>query len=194
MNEIENKNHRLRLLVLFVCLLIIGILIGSIYLVKLNVEMMNSIKNYITNFFGSIAENKNSFLILKNSLKSNLILTAIIFVMGFFRFGFLAVGLVVVRQGFVMGFTTATFLKLYGGRGMLVMLSTIPTIVITVPALLIFSTVSVSFAMNREKKSKKIIFSYIFFLILTIAIFCVASFFEGYLTTTFMKILSPNMV
>ena len=76
---------------------------------------------------------------------------------------------------------------------MLVMLSTMPTILITIPTLLLFSAVSIKYSLNSERKSKKIIFSYIFFMIIIISIFCVASLSEGYLTTTFMRYISPEL-
>lgn len=83
--------------------------------------------------------------------------------MGFLRFGFIVTGAIIVRKGFIIGFTTASFIKFYGAKGMLVMLSTMPTILITIPTLLLFSAVSIKYSLNSERKSKKIIFSYIFF-------------------------------
>ena len=42
-------------------------------------------------------------------------------------------------KGFIIGFTTASFIKFYGAKGMLVMLSTMPTILMaTIPTLLLF--------------------------------------------------------
>ena len=38
---------------------------------------------------------------------------------------------------------------------MLVMLSTMPTILITIPTLLLFSAVSIKYSLNSERKSKK---------------------------------------
>ena len=76
---------------------------------------------------------------------------------------------------------------------MLIMLSTMPAELIAIPTLLFFAAVSVNFSLNRDKKQKKLIISYIFFLILVISIFCVAALAEGFLTTTFMKLISPKI-
>ena len=57
----------------------------------------------------------------------------------------------------------------------------------------IVTAVSIKYSLNSERKSKKIIFSYIFFMIIIISIFCVASLSEGYLTTTFMSWVSPKL-
>ncbi len=187
----EKKNNPIYVFALI--LLAIGVISGSVYLVRVGATSGAGIKTYINSFFSSFAENRNNIEVFKNSLTANLISTGIIFLMGFFRFGFLVTGAILVRKGFIMGFTAASFFKYYGLRGMLVMLSTMPTMLITLPALLFFSAVSVRFSLIKEKNKKNLIFSYIFFLILAISIFCVASFSEGYLTTTFMTWLSPKI-
>lgn len=179
---------------LYVCgfvLLSLGVMIGSIYLMKTDAK--DAIKTYISGFIASFAENHNNISVFKNSMTENIVYIGIIFLMGFFRFGFLITGAILVRKGFIMGFTTASFIKYYGVKGMLVMLSTMPAVLVTVPALMFFSIISVRFSLIKEKRQKKLVFSYIFFLILIISIFCVASFFEGFLTTTFMTWLFPKI-
>ena len=168
-------------------LLALGVTAGSMYLAKNSADMGEGIKEYLSRFFTSFSENRN-----KNSLASNLMCAGMIFVMGFFRFGCLGTGALLLRKGFVMGFTAASFFKFYGAQGVLIMLSTMPTALITLPTLIMFSAVSLRFSLNSNKKQKKLIFSYIFFLILTISIFCAASLAEGYLTTTFMTLTIPK--
>ena len=172
---VADEKHGNGLLGLLIFLLVVGVTVGSVYLAK------NS------------GDNKNSMTVFKNSLQANLISVGIVFLMGFLRFGFIITGAIIVRKGFIIGFTTASFIKFYGAKGMLVMLSTMPTILITIPTLLLFSAVSIKYSLNSERKSKKIIFSYIFFMIIIISIFCVASLSEGYLTTTFMSWVSPKL-
>ena len=75
---------------------------------------------------------------------------------------------------------------------MLVMLSTMPTILITIPTLLLFSAVSIKYSLNSKENQKNNFFVYIFMIII-ISIFCVASLSEGYLTTTFMSWVSPKL-
>ena len=131
--------------------------------------------------------------VFKNSLVSSLIQLGIIFIMGFFRAGFIGTGAVIVRKGFVTGFTSAAFFRAYGARGFLIMLTTMPQLVIIMPAMIIYAAISIGFSLTEDKFQKKIIFSYIFFTIFMISIFCAASFSEGFLTTTFMKLLSPKL-
>ena len=173
---------------MLIFLLVVGVTVGSVYLAKNSGDMAEGIKNYIGSFCTAVSENKNSMTVFKNSLQANLISVGIVFLMGFLRFGFIVTGAIIVRKGFIIGFTTASFIKFYGAKGMLVMLSTMPTILITIPTLL-----SIKYSLNSERKSKKIIFSYIFFMIIIISIFCVASLSEGFLTTTFMSWVSPKL-
>ena len=187
---VANEKHGNGLLGLLIFLLVVGVTVGSVYLAKNSGDMAEEIKNYIGSFCTAVSENKNSMTVFKNSLQANLISVGIVFLMGFLRFGFIVTGAIIVRKGFIIGFTTASFIKFYGVKGMLVMLSTMPTILIT---LLLFSAVSIKYSLNSERKSKKIIFSYIFFMIIIISIFCVASLSEGYLTTTFMSWVSPKL-
>lgn len=192
-NVLTDERRGKGLFAILMFLLIVGVTVGSAYLAKNSVDMAEGIKNYIVSFCTSVTENKNSMVVFKNSVQSNLFCIGIVFLMGFFKFGFVVTGAIIVRKGFIIGFTTASFVKFYGAKGMLVMLSTMPTILITIPALLLFSAVSIKYSLNSERKSKKIIFSYIFFLVIIISIFCVASLLEGYLTTTFMSLISPRL-
>ncbi len=151
MNETVNRGRSNTALYVFaVILLAAGIAAGSLYLARGSDEMAEQIKNYIGGFFANFSETRNNIAVFRNSLTANLITLGIIFVMGFFRFGCIGTGALLVRKGFIMGFTAASFFKFYGGRGLLVMLSTMPTVLITVPALLIFSAVSVNFGINIE--------------------------------------------
>ena len=179
---VADEKHGNGLLGLLIFLLVVGVTVGSVYLAKNSGDMAEGIKNYIGSFCTAVSENKNSMTVFKNSLQANLI-----------SVGFIVTGAIIVRKGFIIGFTTASFIKFYGAKGMLVMLSTMPTILITIPTLLLFSAVSIKYSLNSERKSKKIIFSYIFFMIIIISIFCVASLSEGYLTTTFMSWVSPKL-
>ena len=174
-------------------LLAAGVTAGSVYLVRGWSDMGEGISGYLSGFFENIAGTQSGMAVFKTSLVSNLVTLVIIFIMGFFRFGFIGTGALILRRGFIMGFTSASFLRSYGARGIVIMLSTMPAALIYVPALIIFSAVSVTFSMQKNKFQKKFIFSYIFFAIFMISIFCAASLSEGFLTTTFMKLISPKL-
>lgn len=171
-----------------------GVILGSAYLLRSWDGMGEGIRGYLDGIMETAAENAGWLSSFKSSFVSNLLTFAVIFIMGFFRFGFLGTGLIIIRKGFVTGFTAASFLQAYGIKGIMAMIAASPSSLATVPALLIFSAASVAFSMKENKFQKKNIFSYIFFAIFIISIFCAASLLEGFLTTTFTKWLIPKIL
>lgn len=168
-----------------------GVISGSIYLLKTADVSGEGIKSYLETFMKSGIE-KNKLDVCKCAFKENLIIFLIIFISGFFRFGIVFSAAAVIRKGFVIGFTVSSFIKFYGLNGLLIMSATMPSLLIIIPALLIFLAISVNFSLSKEKNQKNFIFSYIFFGIFIFTIFCAAAFSEGYLTTTFMKWSFPK--
>lgn len=188
----QTKKRTLTYTLLFLTLAL-GAAAGCIYLNRGWDNMGEGIIAYLKSFFERAKEGGGYGGVFKASLISNLITLCIIFIMGFFKFGFVGTAAIICRRGFITGFTSASLIRAYGARGILVMLSTVPTAVIYIPALVIYGAASVTFSMQENKFQKKIIFSYIFFTIFMISIFCAASLCEGFLTTTFMKWLSPKL-
>lgn len=113
---------------------------------------------------------------------------------GFFRIGILFIAGALMRKGFILGFTAASLIKFFGIKGILVTAAMLPGTLLIIPSFLFLSAVSADLSLRREKKEKKIIISYIFFTIIIMTIFCVAALSEGYLTTIFMKWLSPKII
>lgn len=174
-------------------MLALGVTAGCAYLVKSWDSVGNAVTEYLKAVFSPDAAHESGIDVFKSSFASNLITVAVIFIAGFFRFGFFVTGAVVIRKGFVTGFTAASFVRAYGAKGIIAMLSASPSMLITVPALMILSAVSIIFSRCENKFQKKFIFSYIFFGIFMIAIFCAASFSDGFLTTIFMNWIFPKI-
>lgn len=174
-----------RIFILFVFLLLSGVTGGSIYFMR-HSGGYSGLTEYLTSFFQNTASGIDKYAVFKNTLRSNLILLGIIFISGFFRPGFLIAGACALRKGFIVGFTIASFIRCFGLRGMLVSFAYLPGFLLIFPAFLVFCSVSSRFSLQKDRFRKKIIFSYIFFSIFMVTIFCAASFLEGYLTTTFM--------
>ena len=174
-------------------ILALGTVAGCACLIKGWDSVGAGVTEYLKVVFSPDAVHGSGADVFKSSLTSGLITLTIIFLSGFFRFGFLVTGAVILRKGFITGFTTASFLRAYGAKGIMAMLSASPSMLITVPAILIFSAVSILFSRNENKFKKNFIFSYIFFGIFMVAIFCAASFSDGFLTTIFMNWVMPNL-
>ncbi len=174
-------------------LLAAGIIAGSAYLASNGADINDEIQTYLSGFFSSAADGIVSFEVFKNSLAASLAGAFIIFVMGFFRFGFIATGAVIIRKGFITGFTAASFIECYGIKGMLIMLSLMPSAIISIPVLLIFAAVSVRFSVHRDRSGKTTAL-YVLVLILTAAALCIAALAEGYLSTALITWFSPKFV
>ena len=95
---------------------------------------------------------------------------------------------VIARKGFIVGFTAASFMKCYGGMGILIMAAQLPALLAAVPAFLFYSAVSAGFALGR-KEGNSSFGAYILFTVIILAVFCAAAAAEGYLTTAIMKFL-----
>lgn len=187
----ELKNSDLLFVASFF-ILVSGVILGSVYLSKLGTDSGEGIKSYLDSFIQTGAE-RDCFSVFKRALKENLISLAVVFAAGFFRFGIIFTGAAVIRRGFIIGFTASSFIKFYGFKGLLIMSATMPSVLIIIPAFLIFAAVSAKFSVSKEKNQKKFIISYIFFTFFIFSIFCAAALSEGYLTTTFMKLIFPKI-
>ncbi len=180
----EERNMQI-LLGLFIFILMCGVALGSAYMIKHN-SSYEGLTEYLTEYLKNTVSNVNKREVIKNALKSNMIMLGVIFFAAFFKIGFLVAGACLLRKGFVVGFTAASFMEAFGLKGVVVSLSYLPGFVLIIPAFVLFCSISSAISLKKEKFQRKIIFSYIFFTIFIITIFCAASFFEGYLTTIFM--------
>ena len=106
---VNNERSNAALYALGIFLLAAGVAAGSLYLARGSEEMAEGIKSYIGNFFATFSETRNNMAVFRNSLTSNLISVGIVFFMGFFRFGPIVTGALLVRKGFIIGFTSASF-------------------------------------------------------------------------------------
>lgn len=171
-----------------------GIIIGSVYLMHVASDSDAMLGNYLNSFFVTGANGINKSAAFKNALRENAVYFLIIFIAGFFRIGILFVALALLRKGFILGFTSAALMKFYGIKGAVTAAAMLPGIIFIVPAFLFFATASADLSLRKEKNTKKIIFSYIFFSLIIMTIFCAASLSDGYLTTIFIKNISPKII
>ncbi len=182
------------MLVVSLFVLAAGIALGSVYLMKSDANADAGLRSYLTSYISGAQNGMDKAAVMKKALGRNMVYLLLVFVSGFFRAGALLAAYAIVKKGFVMGFTAAACIKIFGLKGMWVTAAMLPGIAVMIPSFLIFSSISTDLALNPEKRQKKIIVSYIFFAFLILTIFCVAAICEGYLTTIFMKWLSPKLI
>ncbi len=167
-------------------LLAAGTILGSFYYVNCSSEI-GDIKNTLKIYVDSVKNGLEVQSIIINTLKTNLGLLAMLVVCAFFRVGILFAAFLILRSGFITGFTAASIIGVYGYKGLLIMLLSVPEYIVIIPLLLYFCSVNTLFSARIIPQEKKNIIFYILFLIIVITIFCVEALLEGIFTTTFMK-------
>ena len=185
-NTAENKSTVF--VVLSTLVLLVGVVLGSVYLFKIGADAEEGLKGYMESFAQTAVQGRDSTEIFKRALISNSIMLAVMFVSGFFRFGVLASAAVIARKGFIIGFTAASFMKCYGGMGILIMASQLPALLAAVPAFLFYCAVSAAFSKNR-RSGNGTLGAYLLVTLIIFAAFAAAAAAEGYLTPLIMKFL-----
>ena len=186
---LENNGQKLQILsILIFFVLVVGIVTGSVFYMKTG-DGRAVINEHLADIFRASAETTNKLEAAKNYFLEGVISCAVIFFCAYFRAGAFVTLSVVLRKGFVTGFTAAAAAGTYGLKGMALMAATGADLVISVIILVIFSAVSVTYSIEKEKNSKKFL---IFFVIFSISTFCVISFTRGFVSTTFMKLIYPH--
>ena len=185
----QNLKTEHKLIFIMLGAFITGIISGALYMALSPDD--NSLYSYLNSFLESMSGGVDKFAVFKNSLSDNLKILLVVTICGFFKFGVLGNISCCTFKGFVTGFTTSAFLRYYGSKGLLVPLSSTFSTIIFLPIFIIFCAYSSYFSLNCKKREKKFTAFFLLFSIICFSIFCVVSFFDGYLTTTFMRLISP---
>lgn len=156
-------------------------------------EKCMRMSEYLTSFFAN-AKDLNCYNVAIGALKENAIMFGLIFLSAFFKAGIILDGFVLARRGFVIGFTLSSFLKIFGNYGLLAVLAMVPELLIFLPVLLKFSSTSTKISIFNKESKKNILFFFIIFSILIATIFCGSAFWNGYITTIFMKRASVKIL
>lgn len=171
-------------------LFFIGILVGTLYMAFSDTD--DNLYTYLSQLFISFPAAENHFTVFKSSLWENIRIFIILTVCGFFKLGAVGSFSCCAVKGFVNGFTSAAFIRYYSVRGLLVPLSSLFSTLLFVPSLILFASFSANFSFR--KKEKNTIGAFLMLSLIFLAVFCVISFIDGYVTTTFMKLFKPFII
>ena len=96
----------------------IGIIIGVIFINNASENQASEISNYITSFTEELKDNKdiNTFLLLKESIKKNVVLAIFLWFMGSTFIGISIVYLTICLRGFCLGYTISSIILSLGIR------------------------------------------------------------------------------
>lgn len=184
------KNHIRKLTCVTFTFFVMGIAAGAIYCVLLKSDADTSLSSYFEKYFAGIQDLSNRSMILKNSLLSYLRMFLMIFAAAFFRPGIIVSLCTVTVKGFTSGFTTASAIKYYGIKGLLVPASSFISLLLYLPALLILASGSINCSQTHYMGEKRNLRLFLTLAICCLTIFCAAAFSDAFITTTFMRFSS----
>jgi stage II sporulation protein M len=176
---------------LFAAVFVIGVIIGAIYCTCISGDSAQGLYQYLNDFMSGFKT--ECFRVFKDGIRKNAVLALILFVCGFFKAGLAVNTAVTGVKGFCAGFTAAALVQYYGGKGILLSLADLPSMLLFIPAFLLFCAFSAKHAVTRTNDRHRIII-YVGIALCTMAIFCVSSFTEGYVNTIFMNFLIQKLL
>lgn len=159
---------------------------GAVCCGRAEVAENTEMSEFLTSFFSSVKSQdmkKSMIAGIYEYLKT----FGVIFVCAFFKPGAVITSCVVMRQGFMSGYSMASFLKVFSKKGLLAMLAQLPETLVFILLLIVFSSTSTKFAFFTKENKKNFLILFMIFSCFFLSIFCVLGIFKGYLTTIFMK-------
>ena len=172
-------------------IMLIGVIIGVVFLNNMSEAQIRDIQTYLTNFTGELKDGKtiNSGELLKKSLGSNLLLVFIMWFVGSTVIGIPIVLEIVLFRGFCLGYTISAAVNVWGtGRGVIFFLTSMMLqnlIIIPCVIGMAVSGIKMYKSIVKDKRRKNIkveIIRHTIFSLIILAVLTVASFIETYLS------------
>ena len=168
-----------------------AIICGSIGAGMIAGEEMETLTGYMKGFFDNVP--KASVGLALSSLKKYALVWLGVFAAGFVMPGVLLNFYTLGERGYIIGYTIGGFLRVYGAKGILACLSLLPELLFWIPVFVLFSSISLKMSFLRKDGKKIFLKKYILISLIFLSVFCVVSFFQTFLTTTFMAVISSRM-
>lgn len=178
------------LFIFFIILLLIGVVVGSIFVTILNSTDKTLVNDYLNNFLNTIENNKIDFwLVLKNNLFNTLLLISGVWLLGISVIGLPIIVILFFSSAFTLGFTIGSILLTFKAKGLLfTLIYTVPGQIIKLLMLLLLSIYAVSFSIKLihsifKKKTidfKVIMNRYLLILLITSIVSLVMVLYDTY--------------
>ena len=166
----------------------VGAALGALYYVNQYIGS-DDVKRMLDGFILSIKNGSDNTKIAISTFRSLAAAALIMCVSSAVRPGIIVILFTIIRQGFLYGFTNGAIMNRYGINGVFITLSRLPAFAFAIIALAACGAVNCAVASKRLGKQKKFKIFYLIFLTAVIAIFCAAGASEGFISTTFMKLI-----
>lgn len=186
----------------FFCLILIllGIIVGSLFIVILNSSDKNLVIEYIESFVDSIKNNNFNYTeTLKNTLILNYLVIIIISIFGFTYFLVPINILLLFYKAFIIGFSLSSFILTYKIKGLLLSIIYIfPHLILNILlfSLLIAFTLKLSIKMikyiiKKKEVNMRVYFNKYLYTILFISIIItLTSFYESFVAPYLLKLIA----
>ena len=199
------SNHiyeNLKSYIIVTIILLIGIVLGVIYINNINQDLANEIKEYINNFVNTLKDNYtiDKVELMKNTIISNSILVVTMWFVGSTVIGIPIVLGIIAYRGFCIGYTVSAALITLGSPGGIIfsISSMLLQNLLFIPAILALGVSGIklykSIMKDKRRENRKIeIIRHTLFSIFMLMILLVASVIETYLSTELI-IMTINFI
>lgn len=194
------KNHiieNLKAYIIISIIMVIGIILGVIFVNNMNETQTQDIQAYLNNFTGSLKEGKtiNNAELLKKSLENNLLLVFVIWFVGSTVIGIPIVLGIVAFRGFCLGYTISACIKIWGAtKGMLFfMTSMLLQNIVAIPCIIALAVSGIKLykSIIKDKRRENVKFEIIrhtIFSLTMLVILAISSIIETYLSANLLMI------
>lgn len=199
------SNHiyeNLKSYIIVTIILLIGIVLGVIYINNINQDLANEIKEYINNFVNTLKDNYtiDKVELMKNTIISNSILVVTMWFVGSTVIGIPIVLGIIAYRGFCIGYTISAALITLGSPGGIIfsISSMLLQNLLFIPAILALGVSGINLykSIMKDKRRENIkieIIRHTLFSIFMLIILLVASVIETYLSTELI-IMTINFI
>ena len=195
---IGHINNNIMEYIIMIIILLIGIILGTMYINKTDVNQRQELSNYINDFMNDIQNGSNIDLssLLKSSTYNNLLITVLLWISGLTVIGMPIVYLIISLKGFCIGYTISAIIATLGPiEGIKFVLSTmLLQNIIIIPSILVLAVSGIKLykAIMKDRRRENIkveILRYTIIAFFVGVINVIASLIETYLSANIFKIM-----
>lgn len=176
-------------------ILLIGIVLGVLFVNHMNEAQVEEVKTYLTDFTGSLKEGASidNGKLLKKSIGNNLLFTVFMWFVGSTVIGIPIVFGMIAFRGFCLGYTISSSIAIWGtGKGILFFVtSMLAQNIIFIPCMLALAVSGIklykSIMKDKRKENIKIeIFRHTIFSLFILGLLIGAAFIETYISSNLL--------
>lgn len=112
----EHIINNFKLYFIIFCIFLIGLVMGIIFINRINDDQYQEIANYLQNFIESIKQNQivSNIIVLKEAIKNNLGVMLLMWFLGLAVIGLPFIYVFIFYKGFCLGYTLSAMISVYG--------------------------------------------------------------------------------